>query len=131
MFLHPFPHSAAPPASANQEGELFKVIHIHGKSFPIYYGFYEDCDRHNPAVDPMPIYPDFTRKPQYTEEGFPFVTKMQTACNHYRGRSVNEQDCAECEYYKHGDELLGICVCMKNRVEPTQERDDASSRTDF
>ena len=122
MFLHPFPHNAA----QNQEGELFKVIHVHGKLFPIYYGYYEDCDRLNPAVEPMPIYPDFTLEPQYTEEGFPFVTKMQTACSHYRGRSAKEQDCAECEYYKHGDELLGICVCMKNRVEPTEEGDSAS-----
>lgn len=126
MFSHPFPHSAAPTASQNQEGELFKVIHVHGKLFPIYYGYYEDCDRHNPAVEPMPIYPDFTLKPQYTQEGFPFVTKMQTACRNYRGRPANEQDCAECEYYKHGDELLGICVCMKNRVEPIEEGDSAS-----
>lgn len=126
MFSHPFPHSAAPSASQNQEGELFKIIHAHGKLFPIYYGYYEECDRVNPAVEPMPIYPDFITEPQYTQEGFPFVTKMQTACAHYRGRSAKEQDCADCEYYKHGDELLGICICMKNRVEPIEEGDSAS-----
>ena len=105
---------------------MFKIIHAHGKLFPIYYGYYEDCDRVNPAVEPMPIYPDFITEPQYTQEGFPFVTKMQTVCAHYRGRSAKEQDCADCEYYKHGDELLGICVCMKNRVEPIEEGDSAS-----
>ena len=125
MFLHPFPPNSAQPASQNQEGELFKVIHIHGKQFPIYYGYYEECDRNNPVVEPMPIYPDFLTQPQYTEDGFPFVTKMQSACRYYRGQSANEQDCAECEYYKHGDELLGICVCMRNRVEPIEEGDSA------
>lgn len=120
MFSHPFPHSAIPPATQHQEGALFKVIHIHGKSFPIYYGYYEDCDRDNPAVEPMPIYPDFIAEPQYTEEGYLFVTKMQDACQYYRGVDANEKDCAECEYYKHGDELLGVCVCVKNRAEPTE-----------
>lgn len=126
MFLHPFPHHIDPLSSHHTEGDLFKIIYVHGKLFPIYYGYYEDCDRHNPAVEPMPIYPDFVTNPQYTEEGFPFVTKMQTACSHYRGRAAHERDCAECEYYKHGDELLGICVCMKNRVDPVEEGDSAS-----
>ncbi len=98
------------------EGDLYKIIDIHGHIFEIYYGYYEDCDRENPTVDPMPIYPDFLENPEYTNDGFPFVTKMQDACSHYQGRITKENDCADCRFYSHGDELIGICMCTKNRV---------------
>ena len=98
-----------------QEGELYKVVNLHGHTFELYYGYYEECDRQNPAVEPMPIYPDFIKCPKYTYQGFPFVTKMQDCCKHYKGKAVKECDCAECEYYLHGDELIGVCVCPHNK----------------
>ena len=98
-----------------KEGDLFKKIHAFGKVFHIYYGYYDEVDRINPLVDPMPIYPNFLEKPIYTQEGNPFVTKMQDACKHYLGRSTENRDCAECEHYVHGDELLGICSCSHNK----------------
>ena len=70
-----------------KEGDLFKVINLHGHTFQLYYGYYENCDRDNPAVDPMPIYPDFVAEPRFTSEGFAFVTKMQDPCKHYFGKS--------------------------------------------
>ena len=98
-----------------KEGDLYKVIQLHGHTFPLYYGYYEMCDRDNPAVDPMPIYPDFIAEPRYTDEGFAFTTKMQDSCKHYVGKTGKFSECAECHYYLHGEELLGICTCPRNK----------------
>lgn len=104
-----------------KEGELYKALCVHGAVFEVYYGYYEECERENPAIDPMPIYPDFIKEPQYTSEGFPFVTKMQDACKYYSGRPGEFNDCAECQYYSHGDELLGVCVCPKKQIPNTNK----------
>ena len=100
----------------HREGDLYKSLNIEGVRFDIYYGYYEDCDRENSAVDPMPIYPDFINDPRFTESGFPFVTKMQSACRYYKGRDLKEKDCAECRYYQHGAELVGICTCYEKKL---------------
>lgn len=103
-------------ASPYQEGDLFKKLDVHGHSFDIYYGYYEDCERENPTVAPMPIYPDFLKEPKHTASGAPFVTKMQDACEHYRGKHTSFKECAECVFYSHGDEFIGICTCPENRI---------------
>ncbi|MBO5196619.1 MAG: hypothetical protein J6C03_05940 [Clostridia bacterium] len=100
----------------NSEGELYKSLNVYGCDFDIYYGYYEDCDRQNPFVDPMPIYPDFIKNPQYTKNGLPFVTKMQGACSYYKGKDTKEKDCAECRHYLHGAELLGVCTCYEREL---------------
>jgi len=98
------------------EGELYKSIEIFGHTFEIFYGYYEECERDNPNVEPMPIYPDFIINPQFTKDGYPFVTKMQDACLRYRGRPSKYPECAECEHYCHGDDFLGICTNEKNKI---------------
>lgn len=103
------------PISAPREGDLFKRMELHGHIFEIYYGYYEDFERENPMIDPMPIYPDFSKRPKYTKDGFPFVTKMQDGCSHFEALSGKIKECAECRYYQHGDELLGVCICPGNK----------------
>lgn len=98
-----------------KEGELYKLVQIGDHSFPLYYGYYEKCDRDNPAMEPMPIYPDFTKAPHYTRDGFPIVTQMQDGCEFFDGDSIYESDCADCRYFAHADELIGLCTCPKNR----------------
>ena len=100
--------------TTHKEGDLFKNLRIHGQDFKIYYGYYEEYERYSPDALPMPIYPDFKENPQYTKDGFPFVTKMQDACKYYKGKIQRFSDCAECEYYKHGADLIGICICSQN-----------------
>ncbi len=101
----------------HREGELYKTVMLHGHTFELCYGYYEECDRENPVIDPMPIYPDFLKEPKYTSQGLPFVTKMQDACIYYIGKQIKDRDCAECKYYKHGEDLLGVCTCPeKNRL---------------
>ena len=108
-----------PPSATPQEGELYKVLHIYGRTFRILYGYYEEKERENPLIEPMPIYPDFWKYPQYTPEGAPFVTKMQDPCGHYIAKRPGFCECAECAYYSHGEDLIGVCVCPANRKEPT------------
>lgn len=100
--------------SGFREGDHYKTVRLHGHTFELYYGFYEECDRENPDIEPMPIYPDFLKSPKFTSTGFPFVTKMQDACEHYKGKDSKESECADCEYYRHGDDLIGTCACSKN-----------------
>ena len=121
MFSTLFTSTTKAKAAAHTEGELYKVITAHGRTFELYYGYYEECDRQNDAVDPMPIYPDFLSYPIYTDRGFPFVTKMQDSCEDYVGRTTHESECADCEYYSHCEELLGVCTHPNNRKAPKEE----------
>ena len=96
------------------EGELYKVINVYGKTFEIYYGYYEDKDRFSKYAEPIEVYPNFIQNPQYTDEGVPFVTAIQTPCEHfYKVKDINDC-CGDCAYFKRGEELIGLCVC-KNR----------------
>lgn len=101
----------------HKEGELFKRLDIFGKTFEIFYGYYEDREREDPTIDPMPVYPDFLKEPQYTADGLPFVTKMQDACSHYNGKNTSCNECAECSFYRHGDDFIGVCACTENRLQ--------------
>lgn len=96
-----------------KEGDLYKILLLSGKSFELRYGYYEEFERQ--YNEPMPIYPDFIKNPVYTEDGTPFVTKMQDACIHYSGKDTVDRECAGCAYYMHGDEFLGLCACPHNK----------------
>lgn len=98
-----------------KEGELFKIIELHGRIFEIRYGFYEESDRHNRFAEPVEIYPDFIKHPQYTDEGIPFITAIQTPCPYFRGSRDENSTCEECAYYQHCEELLALCGCPQNR----------------
>ena len=99
-----------------KEGDLYKVVNTHGKTFELRYGYYEERDRQSPLCKPVVIYPDFTKEPVYTDEGTPFVTLIQDACKNYRGDAKRTSDttCAECMYFRRGEEWFGICTCPRN-----------------
>lgn len=96
------------------EGDFFKIIRLYGRSFEIRYGFYEERDRYTPFAEPVPIYPDFIKLPQYTDDGAPFVTAMQSPCPSFDGKRDANSVCEDCSLYRHGDELIGICTCRRN-----------------
>lgn len=114
MFDEIFGSSSPPSVPKHEEGELYKIITAYGRSFEIYYGYYEEIDRLNPLCDPMEIYPNFKKEPVYTDKGIPFVTAMQTACEYYSGAIDDESNCFQCSYYEKCEELLGICKCRLN-----------------
>ena len=95
-----------------REGDIYKTVELYGKSFELRYGYYEEYEKEK--GEPIPIYPDFRENPMYTDRGYPFVTQMQELCIH--GTSKFEDGCcADCKYYRHGDELIGICTNTKNK----------------
>ena len=97
-----------------KEGDLYKVVNTFGKTFELRYGYYGECDR---KYDPDVIYPDFTAKPVYTDDGVPFVTMMQDVCKSYRGNVKRTVDttCADCKYFERGEEWFGICKCKPRK----------------
>lgn len=102
------------PGGRAREGELYRVIVLEGATFELYYGYYEDKDRENPLCEPIPIYPDFLKSPKYTDEGFPFVTDMQDACEYFKGKDPND-GCYGCKNYRRGEEFLGVCLSESRR----------------
>ena len=97
-----------------KEGELYKSIAVCDRIFHIYYGYYDERERHSKYNDPIPIYPDLKAAPQYTGEGYPFVTGMQDVCDHYEGRHA-EDGCHGCIHYREGADLIGVCRCEANK----------------
>ncbi len=106
---------ARPNQKKPQEGDLFKVIAAHGKTFEIRYGFYEESDRHSRYVEPVEIYPNFIKYPQHTDDSQPFVTEMQPACAYFGGKKGADNDCGDCAFYERCEELIGICSCSANK----------------
>ncbi len=104
-----------PEKTTYAEGDLYKILNVHGVAFPLYYGYYEAFERDNPGAEPIPIYPDFLKERRYTREGHPFVTKMQDACMQYKGNHFESNECGECVYFEPGEELIGICICPRNK----------------
>ena len=97
-----------------KEGALYKRITLGGQTFEIYYGYYEEKDRLGKYDEPVPIFPNFQESPLYDEAGRPFVTQMQDACAYFVGRDC-ENGCHGCRYYQKGEDLIGICLNIKNK----------------
>lgn len=97
----------------NKEGDLYKIVNVFGRAFELYYGYYDERDRLSKYNDPIPIYPNFKENPVYTDSGQPFVTEMQDTCIYYNGKK-NEEACFYCEFFKKGEELIGICTNDNN-----------------
>ncbi len=95
-----------------RDGDLYKILNLFGKVFEIRYGYYEK--QGIMRGEPIPIYPDFKENPEYTPEGYPFVTQMQDICEHGSSR-FKEGLCIDCKYFKQCDDMIGICQCPKNR----------------
>ena len=103
----------APLGQDPREGDLFKRLILYGKEFEIRYGYYEEIDRRH---EPIPIYPNFLTSPQYTPDGYPFVTLMQNVCKQYAPlRESDDNDCGNCRFVERSDELIAVCKCAKNQ----------------
>ena len=103
--------------ASKKEGDLYRVVTTFGKSFELRYGYYDEKDRQSALCEPAVIYPDFLKDPTFTENGEPFVTLMQDACDSYKGSAKRTPDttCADCKFLKRGEEWFGICTCKTKR----------------
>lgn len=100
-----------------RDGDLYKVVTIDHITFEIRYG-YESPETKAKGWEPTPIYPDFSQSPQYTPEGYPFVTVYQEVCEHHKPKeAVSGEDwCADCEWLEQHEAYIGICKCPLRRV---------------
>lgn len=103
-----------------KEGELYKTLIVCDKAFDILYGYYSDAERDR--WDPIPIYPDFAKIPQYTGEGLPIVTAEQAVCEHYlpKAKASGEEWCNDCTHFKLIEEIIGICKCKQRKVKQNE-----------
>ncbi|MBO5702863.1 MAG: hypothetical protein J6S71_10535 [Clostridia bacterium] len=108
MFSTILSTSNSPPRKSPAEGELYKTLYIKGIKFDLFYGYYEDSDRH--FSEPYVLYPNFLESPVYTEDGFPFATMMQEACSDFESTKNTDRDCSQCKHFIKCDELLGVCM---------------------
>ena len=99
---------------APKEGELYKEVTLHGQTFRLLYGYYEDFERESPLNEPMPVYPDLIKYPKYTANGEPLVTAIQDTCYHFFGKPGGDS-CGDCRFFRKEEELFGVCECPKNQ----------------
>ncbi len=99
-----------------KEGDLYKLLLIHGREFPIRYGYYSADERD--CWELTPIFPDFLKEPMYTDEGFPFVTADQDTCPHFKPKQYvsGENWCNDCVHFSLKEELIGICICKRKQI---------------
>ena len=96
------------PACA-EEGALYKSVTVYGRTFDLYYGYYEEYERNSVYNEPVPIYPDLAAFPVYSDDGYRLVTEMQAACDRYTG-NAEESICYGCAHFERGEELFGRCL---------------------
>ncbi|MBE6712702.1 MAG: hypothetical protein E7580_04170 [Ruminococcaceae bacterium] len=109
MFSIMFDTNKAPPV-VPKEGDLYKEVTIGGKTFRLFYGYYEEFEREGQYNDPMPIYPDLQEEPIFTDDGEPIITAIQDVCEHYSGKPNAIGDgCIDCLFFEQCEELFGIC----------------------
>ncbi len=106
-----------------REGDLYKIVTVADKSFDIRYGY--TCEGERPRWEPYPMYPDFLVSPEYTAEGYPFVTGDQDICEHYNPKPnvSGENWCNDCTLFDKQEEHIGICRCEKRFRKPNGEID--------
>lgn len=108
--------SHASQRASPREGDVYRDVTLFGQTFRLHYGYYEDFERREDGNEPIPIYPDFIKNPQFTSEGFPFATAMQDICEHYSGRESGDS-CIECTHFGPCEELFGICKCDLKKLQ--------------
>lgn len=97
-----------------RDGDLYKIVEIDGVEFKIYYGYLSDSERMR-GWEPYPVYPDFTKDPQYTKSGEAFATAFQGICKYYEPRASGESWCDNCGLFDKRDTYIGICKCPNNK----------------
>ena len=94
-----------------KQKKLYKVYQVGGRRFPVFFEYDEQLD------ESYPVYPDFEKNPEYTDEGRPFATAEQDSCSHCKpvapGRPMPE-DCGGCGWFHRENtpyDLIGVCMC--------------------
>lgn len=93
----------------------YKTCRVGGRVFSIYLEYDEQLE------ESYPVYPDFEKHPEYTEEGRPFATAEQEpcpCCKPQKPKAPIPADCGGCSWFfreKTPYDLIGICMCDARR----------------
>lgn len=98
-----------------QEGDVYKIFEVGGKTIVVRYGYYSDAER--TTGDLIPVFPDLRTDPLYDDDGRAIVTRIQDACDGYESRDGGEGDgwCADCRYYHSSKDEIAVCHYEGNR----------------
>lgn len=98
-----------------KEGDLYMTLALHGYTFDLRYGYYEEQDRN--CGEPVVIYPDLKSNTLYNSEGHPLVTAIQEPCEYYTVLDEEEKEncCSDCVFYPNGRDEISICICPSKR----------------
>ncbi len=103
-----------------KEGELYKVYEVGGYTYEILYGYYEENERGR--VEPLPIFPDFRKKPVYTADGYPLAALIHSACQYYKSdRAKPENHCGDCIHYSDPKQEIAICKRQRRCKEASDQ----------
>ena len=110
-----------------REGDLHKIVIIGENVFEIRYGYTSEEERNR--WEPVPIYPDFVSKPEYTKEGLPFATVYQDGCHHFRAKPLafEERWCGDCRYFEKCEDYIGVCRYADKKDNPELRTPSASA----
>lgn len=93
-----------------REGDVYKRLTVAGHFFELRYGYYEEHER--TLCPPVVIFPDLTAACVHSPEGYPLVTQIQDACEHYiHSGSFPEHWCGDCAHFTGEHREIGICRC--------------------
>ncbi len=99
----------------SQHKEPHKVIRVGGRVFRIYTEYDEELG------ESYPVYPDFEKSPEYTDEGRPFATAESESCQYKRPNASGKpcpSDCGGCGWFfreQTSYDPIGICMCDARR----------------
>lgn len=100
----------------------YKTYCVGGKNFPAYLEYDEQMDESYPA------YPDFEERPEYTDEGRPFITAEQESCPHAIPGAPGKDPHGDCGGYgwffreQTPYDPIGICMSDERRRKNSKEK---------
>jgi hypothetical protein len=93
----------------NKQGQLVKIYRVGGREFLICRKFDEQVQMY--YLD----YPDFSKKPLFTDEGRPFTRSDHHACYACQPKVSKDmaEECDDCVWFyrEQPPDVIGICMC--------------------
>lgn len=91
-------------------GQPVKICRVGGREFRIFREFDEQAHLY------YLTYPDFTGRPEYTNDGKPFTRSDKEDCPRYETKNPDDpyEECGDCRYFRREEsprDVIGICDC--------------------
>lgn len=96
-----------------EQKQPIKICRVGGREFLIYREYDERVQMH------YLTYPDFTERPEYTNDGRPFTRSDRDDCPHYKPKDHDQAsgECGDCRFFRWEEtplDVIGVCMCNAN-----------------